>query len=75
MKEMRTERVKGSVSRMTRFALRYHYACADHVIAMWYDSEEDNNIILMFHTVIWIRRSDDENDRWDGVSDFLLQEH
>jgi hypothetical protein len=44
---------------MTRFALRNHYAYADHVIAMWYDSEEDS-IFLMFH----MGRSDNEKDRW-----------
>jgi hypothetical protein len=50
---MRAERVKeSSEPRMTRDALRYDYACADHVIAMWYDSEEENNIFLVFHTVI-----------------------
>jgi hypothetical protein len=63
---------------MTKFALRYHYImhaqCAGHVIAMWYNSEEEN-IFSMFHMVIWFGRSDDEKDRWDGVSDSLLQEH
>jgi hypothetical protein len=56
---MRTEGVKGKLQvKGTRFALRYHYAYAEHVIAMWYDSEEDN-IFLMFHMVIWFGRSDD----------------
>jgi len=72
---MRTEGVKGKLQvKGTRFALRYHYAYAEHVIAMWYDSEEDN-IFLMFHMVIWFGRSDDEKHRWDGVSNSLLQEH
>jgi hypothetical protein len=64
---MRTDGVKG------KLRVKDHYAYADHVIAMWYDSEE-NNIFLMFHMVIWLGRSDNEKDRWDGVSDSLLQE-
>jgi hypothetical protein len=72
---MKTEGVKEKLRvKMTRFAVRYDYACADHVITMWYDSEE-NNILFDVSHGIWIGRSDDENDRWDGVSHSLLQEH